>query len=120
VRACWGLDKILGVAGTASRLEGGGKGCPFVFEGAGGDGLTGAAVPVVGVEVVPYPAVEIGVEARGFGGFDVLRDLVGAGPVAVGVVPECLEKRWEIGEAVGGELAQVGGRHEGDCGTGWW
>ena len=71
----------------------------------------GASVPVVGVEVVALFAVEISVDAGGFGGVDVLRDGVGAVPVAVGVVPEGVEEWREDGGFRGGECAELGGSH---------
>ena len=69
----------------------------------------GAAVPVVGVEVVALFPVEISVDAGGFGGVDVLRDGVGAVPAAVGVVPEGVEEWWERGGFRSGEGAELCG-----------
>lgn len=103
--------------------EEGGEGGPLVVEGAGGCGVvgkaTGAAVPVVGVVVVALFAVEIGVDAAGFGGIDVLGDGVGAVPVAVGVVPEGVEEWRQGGGFRGGERAELGGGHEVIMAPGW-
>jgi hypothetical protein len=61
--------------------------------------------------VVALLAVEIGVDAGGFGGVDVLGDGVRAVPVAVGVVPKGVEKRREAGGFRGGKRAELGGGH---------
>ena len=86
--------------------EGGDDKHPLVFERAGVGGLAGAAVPVVGVEGVAFLAVEIGVDAGAVGGVDVLGEGVGGGPVAMSVVPQGVEERWEGGGVGWREFAE--------------
>ena len=94
----------------------GGEGGPLVVEGDGGDdGLVceagSAAVPVGGVEVVAFFAVEIGVDAGGVGGLELVDEGVGGGPISVGVEPEGVEEGWEGGGLRGGQRAEFGGGH---------
>ena len=48
----------------------------------------GEAIPVVGVRVAALFAMKIGVDGHRFGGFELVDEIVGAGPVAVGIPPE--------------------------------
>lgn len=71
---------------------------PLIGERNGGDRPAGAAVPVCGVARIPFLPVKIGVDPRGLGVVDVLRDVVRLVPVAFRVVPE----REEQGRQAGG------------------
>jgi hypothetical protein len=92
----------MGHPGRSGLKERGDDGSPFRFKRAGEGWMAGAAVPVVGVEGVAFLAVEVRVNASAVGGVDVLGESVGGGPVAVGVVPEGLQERWEGGGLVPG------------------
>ena len=69
----------------------------FVFQWGVAGRLGSAAVPVAGVGCVALAAVEIGVDPGTVGGFDLLRDRVGAVPITMGVPPEGLHERSEPG-----------------------
>ncbi len=75
--------------------QSGGQGGPLGFKGAAKGGSAGLAVPVGRVEGVAFLAVKVGVKERALGRVDVLGEVVGGVPVAVGVVPEGVEQRRE-------------------------
>ncbi len=73
------------------------EGLPFGFEGRAAVGFSSEAIPVVGVPFRAFLAVEVGVDGHRVGGFEVVDESVGAGPIAFGVPPEGFERRCEIG-----------------------
>ena len=73
-------------------------------------GGAGEAVPVVGVGVRAFFAVEVGVDGHGVGGLELVDEGVGAGPVAARVPPKGFERRGQIGRrGRGGERGGEGG-----------
>ena len=65
----------------------------FFFEGFAAVAVPCPAVPVVGVPLDAFFAVEIGVDGHGGWGFQVVDAGVGLGPVPFCIPPECKQLR---------------------------
>lgn len=101
---------------TLESEEERGEGDPLFVERTGeGPAISeaaGAAVPVGGIEGITLFAVEISVDARGFGSIHVLCDGVSVFPFAVGVVPKSMEERRKCRGFRGWKRAEFISRHE--------
>ena len=86
------------------------EGGPLGVEGGAFVGGAGEAVPVVGVGVRAFLAVEVGVDGHGVGGLEFVDEGVGAGPVTARVPPQGFEGRGQVGRrGRGGERGGEGG-----------
>jgi hypothetical protein len=64
---------------------------PLFIEMAAHDWFSSLAIPILGIRLIIFATVEIGVHPRAFRTGDVLRDLVRAVPVAASLVPQRFE-----------------------------
>lgn len=71
----------------------------------------GAAVPVAGIRGVAFLAMKVGMNPGCVRRLDILRNRMGAVPIAVRIVPESVQEWRETGGPRSGTLIKIGRRH---------
>jgi hypothetical protein len=103
------------VDGLIGGQEGFNEGGPLGLQGGAVVFGAGAVVPVVGVPLLAFFAMQVSVDGHGVRGGELVDESVGAGPVVAGVPPESFERSGEVGrrDGLGEGGGEVGWGHSG-------